>query len=133
MGQAKLAQNNQLQSDLNKLNAAQAAARTELQRQRILLGQQYQSAIEQAVEENNSQLAMSLYQEAVRAEEALQQQNQFYANLAFQYGKSMANFAKSTGAISLEEQFNIIEDAVKNGFISEAQAMVWAQEKGLMA
>ena len=132
VGQAKLAQNNQLQSDLNKLNAAQAAARTELQRQRILLGQQYQSAIEQAVAENNSQLAMSLYQEAVRAEEALQQQNQFYANLAFQYGKSMANFAKSTGAISLEEQFNIIEDAVKNGFISEAQAMVWAQQKGIV-
>ena len=75
---------------------------------------------------------MSLYQEAVRAEEALQQQNQFYANLAFQYGKSMANFAKSTGAISLEEQFNIIEDAVKNGYISEAQAIVWAQEKGIV-
>ncbi len=132
VGQANLAQRNQLQSDLNRLNAAQAAARTELQRQRILLGQQYQSAIEQAVAENNSQLAMNLYQEAVRAEEALQQQNQFYANLALQYGKSMASFAKDTGSLSLEEQFSVIESAVKNGFISEAQAMTWAQQMGLV-
>lgn len=97
VGQASLAQRNQLQNDLNKLNAAQAAARTELQRQRMLLGQQYQLAIEQAVAENNGQLAKSLYEEAVRAEEALQKQEQFYANLALQYSKSMMSFAKSAG------------------------------------
>ena len=132
VGQANLAQQNQLQSNLNKINAAQAAARTELERQRILLGQQYQSAIEQAVEENNSQLALNLYQEAVRAEEALQQQNQFYANLALQYGKSMASFARDTGSLSMEAQFDLIEDAVKNGFITEAQAMRWAQQMGFV-
>ena len=84
------------------------------------------------MEENNSQLALNLYQEAVRAEEALQQQNQFYANLALQYGKSMTSFAKNTGSLSLEEQFSVIESAVKNGFISEAQAMTWAQQMGLV-
>ena len=98
VGQASLAQRNQLQNDMNKLNAAQAAARTELQRQRMLLGRQYQLAIEAAVAENNGQLAKSLYQEAVRAEESLQQQEQFYANLALQYGKSMMSFAKSAGS-----------------------------------
>ena len=132
VGQANLAQRNQLQSNLNALNAAQASARTELQRQRLLLGQQYQSAIEQAVEENNSQLALNLYQEAVRAEEAIRQQEQFYANLALQYGKSMSSFAKNTDSMSMEAQFSLIEEAVKNGYISEAQALYWAQQLGLV-
>ena len=83
------------------------------------------------MEENNSQLALSFYQEAVRVEEAVRQQEQFNANLALQYGKSMVNFAGSTGSLSLEEQFDVIEDAVKNGFITEAQALRWAQEMGL--
>ena len=131
VGQASLAQRNQLQSNLNKLNAAQASAQTELQRQRLLLGQQYQLAIQQAVDENNSELARSLYEEAVRAEESLRQQEQFYANLSLQYGKSMMSFAKNTGSIGLEDQFAVIEDAVKNGYISEAQALAWAQKMGL--
>ena len=131
VGQASLAQRNQLQSDLNKLNAAQASARTELQRQRLLLGQQYQLAIEQAVAENNSELARSLYEEAVRAEEALQQQEQFYANLALQYSKSMMSFAKNSGS-GKDTEINLINDAVKNGYISDAQAMALAESLGLL-
>ena len=95
VGQANLAQRNQLQSDLNKLNAAQASARAELERQRVLLGQQYQLAIQKAVAENNSELAKSLYEEAVRVEESLQEQEQYYANLALQYAKAMMSFNKS--------------------------------------
>lgn len=95
VGQASLAQRNQLQSDLNKLNAAQASARTELQRQRLLLGQQYQLAIQEAIAGNQSELAKSLYEEAVRAEEALRQQEQYYANLALQYSKALMSFMKS--------------------------------------
>ena len=131
VGQASLAQRNQLQNDLNKLNAAQAAARTELQRQRLLLGQQYQLAIEAAVAENNGQLAKSLYQEAVRAEESLQQQEQYYANLALQYGKSMMSFAKSTGSsMSRTDEFSIIENAVKSGYLTDAQGYSLAEMLG---
>lgn len=87
IGQAALAQNNQLQSNLNTLESAQAAAQAEIERQRTLMGQQYQSAINQALAENNHQLAQELYQEAVRQDEALRQQQQFNANLQLQYAQ----------------------------------------------
>jgi hypothetical protein len=87
IGQAALAQNNQLQSNLNTLESAQAAAQAEIERQRTLLGQQYQLQINQAMSENNFQRAEALYQEAVRADEALRQQQQFNANLALQYAQ----------------------------------------------
>lgn len=87
IGQAALAQNNQLQSNLNTLESAQAAAQAEIERQRTLLGQQYQSQINQALAENNYQLAQALYQEAVRQDDALRQQQQFNANLALQYAQ----------------------------------------------
>lgn len=87
IGQAALAQSNQLQSNLNTLESAQAAAQAEIERQRTLLGQQYQLQINQAMSENNFQRAEALYQEAVRADEALRQQQQFNANLALQYAQ----------------------------------------------
>lgn len=87
IGQAGLAQNNQLQSNLNTLGAAQAAAKEELERQRTLLGQQYQAAINEAKANNDYQRAQALYQEAVRAEEALRQQEQYNSNLALQYAQ----------------------------------------------
>lgn len=87
IGQAGLAQNNQLQSNLNTLGAAQAAAKEELERQRTLLGQQYQSAINEAKANNDYNRAQALYQEAVRAEEALIQQEQYNSNLALQYAQ----------------------------------------------
>ena len=87
IGQAALAQSNQLQSNLNTLESAQAAAQAEIERQRTLLGQQYQLQINQAMSENNFQRAEALYSEAVRADEALRQQQQFNANLALQYAQ----------------------------------------------
>lgn len=87
IGQAALAQNNQLQSNLNTLESAQAAAQADIERQRVLLGQQYQLAIQQALSENNFNKAQTLYQEAVRQDEKLMQQQQFAANLALQYAQ----------------------------------------------
>ena len=87
IGQANLAQSNQLQSNLNTLGTAQAAAQEEIERQRTLLGKQYQAAINEAKANNNYQLAQALYQEAVRAEEALRQQEQYNSNLALQYAQ----------------------------------------------
>ena len=87
IGQAALAQNNQLQSNLNTLESAQAAAQAEIEQQRVLLGQQYQLAINQAMAENNYNKAQALYQEAVRQDELLVQEQQFAANLALQYAQ----------------------------------------------
>jgi hypothetical protein len=118
IGQAALAQNNQLQSNLNTLESAQAAALTEIEQQRVLLGQQYQLAINQAMAENDYNKANALYQEAVRQDElmlqkqqlaiqtALQvaqmamQQSQFEQSLALDYaqlGAKTASAAKSGG------------------------------------
>ncbi len=94
VGQATLAQSNRLQGDLNGLRAAQAAAQADLLQQRTALGQKYQAAIQQALAENNYEMANALYQEAVRAEEAMQKQMQFNANLALQYAKLAASMAK---------------------------------------
>ena len=85
IGQAALAQNNQLQNNLNTLESAQAAAQAEIERQRMLLGQQYRLQINQALAENNMNKAEMLYEEAVRVEEALREQEQFYANLISKY------------------------------------------------
>ena len=87
IGQAALAQNNQLQSNLNTLESAQAAAQAEIERERALLGQQYQLQINQALAENNYEKAQMLYQEAVRQDELLVQQQQYNANLMLQYAQ----------------------------------------------
>lgn len=85
IGQAVLAQNNQQQSDWNALSAAQAAARAEIERQRTLLGQEYQAQINQAIAENNMSKAEMLYEEAVRADEALWEKQKYYTNLILKY------------------------------------------------
>ncbi len=85
IGQAALAQGNQLQSSLHVLESAQAAAQAEIQRQRTLLQQEYESQIAEALAENELSRAEMLYEEAVRAEEALREQEQFYANLILKY------------------------------------------------
>ena len=72
-GQAALARSNQLQSDLNTLATAEAQSRAEIERQRTLLGQQYQKAIEQAKADNDLNLAKALYQEAVRLDDSVTQ------------------------------------------------------------
>ena len=82
IGQAALAMSNQRQSNLNTLSRARAAAQAEIQRQRSLLGKEYQSAINQALAENNYAKASALYEEAVRAEELLWEKEKYYTSLA---------------------------------------------------
>lgn len=102
IGQAALAQNNQLQSNLNTLESAQAAAQAEIERQRTLLGQQYQLQINQAIADNNFELASALYQEAVRQDEALRQQQQFAANLALQYAQMAMQQSQFDQSLALD-------------------------------
>ena len=89
VGQAALAMNNQRQNDLNALGAAQAAAQAEIQRQRTMLGKEYQAAINQALAEHNYERAYALYEEAVRAENMLWQKEKYYTDLSLSYLKQL--------------------------------------------
>lgn len=97
MGQAALAQNNQLQSNLNTLGSAQAQAIANIQSQRTLLGKQYQLEILQAQADNDYNRAQMLYQEAVRQDEILQAKEQQYTEMMYDL---LSNAMSSSGSSS---------------------------------
>lgn len=68
MAQAQLAQNNQLQSDLTTIRAAQQQADAEVERQRSLLAKEYAAAITKAQSVNDMARAQALYEEAKQAD-----------------------------------------------------------------
>lgn len=88
-GQAQLAYSNQLQSGLSALQAAETAANAEIERQRTNLGKEFRSAMVQAQAENNYELFQKLYEEAVRVDQALQNQSQFNASQALKEYQTM--------------------------------------------
>ena len=90
-GQAALSRSNQLQSDLTALGNAEAQNRAEIERQRTLLGQQYQNAIQKAQAENNMELAQRLYQEAVRVDESIIDASKNDSNRALDILNTMLN------------------------------------------
>lgn len=102
VGQAALAQNNQLQSNLNALEKAEASALTEIERQKALLGQQYQLQINQAIAENDFNRAQALYQEAVRAEEQLIQKQQYASQMALKYAQLAQDQAQYENNLALQ-------------------------------
>lgn len=69
--QARLARDNQLAADLTTLRAAQGTAEAGIEEQKLLLGRQYQSAIEQARAENDLAKGQALLQEAKEADAQL--------------------------------------------------------------
>lgn len=98
MGQAALAQNNQLQSNLNTLGSAQAQAIANIQSQRTLLGKQYQLEILQAQADNDYNRAQMLYQEAVRQDEILQAREQQYTEMMYDLLSSSLVSGGSSGS-----------------------------------
>lgn len=94
-GQAELAQQNQLSSNLNTLRQSEAEKRAEVERQRVLLGQQYQSAIQKAQAENDLAKAKALYEEAVRVDEAISAASKADADRAMQIFSMLNNTALS--------------------------------------
>lgn len=94
-GQAELAQQNQLSSNLNTLRQSEAEKRAEVERQRVLLGQQYQSAIQKAQAENDLAKAKALYEEAVRVDEAISAASKADADRAMQIFNMLNNTALS--------------------------------------
>lgn len=79
--QARLAQDNQLTSNLTAIRAAQQETDAEVERQRSLLAKEYQSAIAKAQADNDLQRAQALYQAAKDDEDALLQQQKEAASL----------------------------------------------------
>ncbi|MGM9587405.1 MAG: hypothetical protein ACI3VA_07970 [Candidatus Limivicinus sp.] len=71
--QARLARDNQLQSDLTTLRTAQQTADAEIERQRSLLAKEYASAIAKAQADNDLQRAQVLYEAAKSDEDRLLQ------------------------------------------------------------
>jgi hypothetical protein len=101
IGQAALSQNNQLQSNLNTLGAAQAQNLANIEQQRALLGQQYQLQILQAQADNDFERAQALYNEAVRQDEILReqqaQQTAFMQELMLKSMGSSSGGSRSSG------------------------------------
>lgn len=86
MAQAKLAQNNQLQSDMTTIRAAQQSADAEAERQRGLLAKEYSAAIAKAQADNDLARAQALYEQAQADEEQLRQQQKEAAQLMASVG-----------------------------------------------
>lgn len=111
-GQAELARSNQLSANLNALRQSEAEKRAEVERQRQLLGQQYQQAIQKAQADNDLNLAKALYEEAVRVDESLSSAAQADADRALQIFNMLNNtalsaagaYASKSGDMSLYEK-----------------------------
>lgn len=94
-GQAELARNNQISANLNSLRQSEAEKRAEVERQRVLLGQQYQSAIQKAQADNDLAKAKALYEEAVRVDESISSAAKADADRALQMFNILNNTALS--------------------------------------
>lgn len=94
-GQAELARSNQLSANLNTLRQSEAEKRAEVERQRVLLGQQYQNAIQKAQADNDLARAKALYEEAVRVDESISAAAKADADRALQMFNILNNTALS--------------------------------------
>ena len=94
-GQAELARSNQLSANLNALRQSEAEKRAEVERQRVLLGQQYQNAIQKAQADNDLARAKALYEEAVRVDESISAAAKADADRALQMFNILNNTALS--------------------------------------
>ena len=65
---------NQLQEELVSLGKAQTVAMEELRRERATLKRQYQAALYEAAQAYDMDLVWALYEDAMKAEEALKKQ-----------------------------------------------------------
>lgn len=114
-GQAELAQSNQLSANLNALRQSEAEKRAEVERQRALLGQQYQNAIQKAQAENNMELAQRLYQEAVRVDESVIDASKNDSQRALEILNMMLSQISSDRNLASEEARQAAEIAAAGG------------------
>lgn len=100
IGQAGLAQSNSLQGNINNVRTQYQQNVAELEMQKNLLGQQYQSQILQAKAQGDYERLQMLYNEAVRQEEALVQQQQFQQQMALNTIQMMLQYGGVSGGSS---------------------------------
>ena len=105
-GQAELAQQNQLAANMNNLRQSEAEKRAEIERQRVLLGQQYQSAIQKAQADNDLNLAKALYEEAVRVDESLTSAAKADADRALQMFNILSSSVKDSIGSSSSDAYS---------------------------
>ena len=110
MAQARLAMDNQLQSDLTTIRAAQQSTDAEVERQRGILAKEYRSAITKAQADNDLQRAQALYEAAQNDDEALLQKQQAAAKLMAGVG-DYSMYAQLYGLTP--EQIQILENGGK--------------------
>ena len=119
-GQAELARNNQLSANLNSLRQSEAEKRAEVERQRVLLGQQYQSAIQKAQADNDLAKAKALYEEAVRVDESISSAAKADADRALQMFNILNNTALSAaGAYASQDDLGLYAQLLGGGGSSE--------------
>lgn len=119
-GQAELARSNQLSANLNSLRQSEAEKRAEVERQRVLLGQQYQTAIQKAQAENDLAKAKALYEEAVRVDESISSASQADADRALQIFNILNNTALSAaGAYASQDDLGLYAQLLGGGGSSE--------------
>jgi hypothetical protein len=107
MGQARLAQDNQLQADLTALRAAQQTADAGIEQERTLLAKEFSAAIQKAQADNDLAKVQALYEQAQREEDRLLKQQEAaaqlmagtgdYSRLAALYGLTPEEVAKLGG------------------------------------
>lgn len=128
--QARLAQENQLQANLTALRMQQQELDTDVERQRSLLSQQYQSAIRQAQAENDLAKAEALYEEAKRQQSNLLAQQQTQMKYAYEAAMLMAdagdytqlvNFYKNQGINMTDADLQLLMGAGTVNVDSETQ------------
>ena len=118
IGQGALSQNNQLQSNLNTLGAAQAQNLANIEQQRALLGQQFQLQILQAQADNDFERAQALYKEAVRQDEILrEQQAQQQAFMQDLILKSMSQSGKTKTSSAPYSEPVVEEPALSDDYV----------------
>lgn len=108
-GQAELARNITLQNNLNDLTAEEAGIYADLELQKSNAEVEYNNAIAEAEANNDSQLAAALYQEKIRVQNALieEQARLFEQNLAerqFQFQQQQAQTSNDQWQQSFDYQ-----------------------------
>lgn len=104
-----------MQSDLTTLGNAEAQNRAEIERQRTLLGQQYQNAIQKAQAENNMELAQKLYQEAARVDESIIDASKNDSSRALEILNMMLSQVSSERNLASEDARQAAEIAAASG------------------
>lgn len=107
MGQARLAQDNQLQADLTALRAAKQTADAGIEQERTLLAKEFSAAIQKAQADNDLAKVQALYEQAQREEDRLLKQQESaaqlmagqgdYSRLAALYGLTAEEVANLSG------------------------------------